>query len=69
MLITLAARERGCQTCLEAITRSSFYLGDVSNASKINLVLQMIDDVTLWPASDCKFRYDVVCSSRRCECS
>ncbi|EDS44220.1 3-hydroxyisobutyrate dehydrogenase [Culex quinquefasciatus] len=52
MLITLAARERGCQTCLEAITRSSFYLGDVSNASKINLVLQMIDDVTLWPASD-----------------
>ncbi|EDS35586.1 3-hydroxyisobutyrate dehydrogenase [Culex quinquefasciatus] len=54
MLITLAARERGCQTCLEAITRSSFYLGDVSNASKMNLVLQMIDDVTLWPASDCR---------------
>ncbi|EDS33233.1 conserved hypothetical protein [Culex quinquefasciatus] len=52
MLITLATRERGCQTCLEAITRSSFYLGDVSNASKMNLVLQMIDDVTLWPASD-----------------
>ncbi|EDS29753.1 3-hydroxyisobutyrate dehydrogenase [Culex quinquefasciatus] len=33
--------------------------GDVSNASKMNLVLQMIDGVTLWPASDCKFRTNV----------
>ncbi|XP_058818010.1 cytokine-like nuclear factor N-PAC isoform X2 [Topomyia yanbarensis] len=50
-LIILAAGERllfeECQTCFEAISRNSFYLGDVGNATKMNLVLQMISGVTL----------------------
>ncbi|EDS37608.1 3-hydroxyisobutyrate dehydrogenase [Culex quinquefasciatus] len=50
-LIILAAGERllfeECQTCFEAISRNSFYLGDVGNATKMNLVLQMIHGVTL----------------------
>jgi hypothetical protein len=47
----LAAGERtlfeDCQTCFEAISSNSFFLGDVGNASKMNLVLQMISGVTL----------------------
>ncbi|XP_055539381.1 cytokine-like nuclear factor N-PAC isoform X2 [Wyeomyia smithii] len=50
-LIILAAGERllfeECQTCFEAISRNSFYLGDVGNATKMNLVLQTISGVTL----------------------
>lgn len=50
-VIILAAGERllfeECQTCFEAISRNSFYLGDVGNATKMNLVLQMISGVML----------------------
>ena len=31
-----------CQTCFEAMGKNSFYLGDVGNASKMNLILQML---------------------------
>lgn len=50
-LIILAAGDRGlfeeCQTCFEAMGRNSFFLGDVGNASKMNLVLQTMAGVTL----------------------
>lgn len=50
-LIILAAGERTlfeeCQTCFEAMGKNSFYLGDVGNASKMNLVLQMMAGVTM----------------------
>ncbi|EAT35237.1 AAEL012580-PA, partial [Aedes aegypti] len=50
-LIILAAGERvlfeECQICFEAISRNSFYMGDVGNATKMNLVLQMISGVML----------------------
>lgn len=50
-LIILAAGERSlfdeCQTCFEAMGKNSFFLGDVGNASKMYLVLQMISGVTL----------------------
>ncbi|EDS27604.1 conserved hypothetical protein [Culex quinquefasciatus] len=36
-----------CQTCFEAISRNSFYFGNVGNATKIYLVLQIIHGVTL----------------------
>uniref|UniRef100_A0A0K8TN33 Cytokine-like nuclear factor N-PAC n=1 Tax=Tabanus bromius TaxID=304241 RepID=A0A0K8TN33_TABBR len=45
-LIILAAGERTlfdlCQTCFEAMGKNSFYLGDVGNATKMNLVLQVM---------------------------
>lgn len=50
-LIMLAAGDRGlfdeCQTCFEAVGRNSYFLGDVGNATKMNLVLQMIAGVSL----------------------
>lgn len=50
-LIILAAGERSlfneCQTCFEAMGKNSFFLGDVGNASKMYLVLQLISGVTL----------------------
>lgn len=50
-LIILAAGDRGlfeeCQTCFEAMGRNSFFLGEVGNASKMNLVLQTMAGVTL----------------------
>ncbi|XP_053672794.1 cytokine-like nuclear factor N-PAC [Anopheles nili] len=50
-LIILASGDRllfeECQSCFEAISRNSFYLGDVGNATKMNLVLQMISGITL----------------------
>lgn len=50
-MIILAAGERTlfeeCQTCFEAMGKNSFYLGDVGNASKMNLVLQMMAGVTM----------------------
>lgn len=48
-LIILAAGDRTlfdqCQTCFEAIGKNSFFLGDVGNASRMNLVLQMISGI------------------------
>uniref|UniRef100_A0A6E8W1D8 Cytokine-like nuclear factor N-PAC n=1 Tax=Anopheles coluzzii TaxID=1518534 RepID=A0A6E8W1D8_ANOCL len=50
-LIILASGDRllfeECQSCFEAISRNSFYLGDVGNATKMNLILQMISGITL----------------------
>uniref|UniRef100_A0A182QM25 Cytokine-like nuclear factor N-PAC n=1 Tax=Anopheles farauti TaxID=69004 RepID=A0A182QM25_9DIPT len=50
-LIILASGDRllfeECQSCFEAISRNSFYLGDVGNATKMNLVLQMISGIAL----------------------
>lgn len=50
-LVILAAGDRSlfdeCQSCFEAMGRNSFYLGDVGNASKMYLVLQMIAGISL----------------------
>lgn len=50
-LVILAAGDRGlfdeCQSCFEAMGKNSFYLGEVGNASKMNLVLQLMAGVTL----------------------
>jgi 3-hydroxyisobutyrate dehydrogenase len=50
-LIILAAGDRSlfeeCQTCFEAMGRNSFFLGDVGNASKMNLVLQTMAGVAI----------------------
>lgn len=50
-LIILAAGEQTlfeeCQTCFEAMGKNSFYLGDVGNASKMNLILQMLAGVSV----------------------
>lgn len=50
-LIILAAGDRTlfeeCQTCFEAMGRNSFFLGDVGNASKMNLVLQTMAGVSI----------------------
>lgn len=50
-LIILAAGDRTlfdeCQTCFEAIGKNSYFLGDVGNATKMNLILQMIAGVSL----------------------
>lgn len=47
----MAAGERSlfneCQTCFEAMGKNSFFLGDVGNATKMYLVLQLISGVTL----------------------
>lgn len=50
-LVILAAGERtlfdDCQSCFQAMGKNSFYLGEVGNASKMNLVLQVTAGVTL----------------------
>ncbi|XP_043485846.1 putative oxidoreductase GLYR1 homolog [Polistes fuscatus] len=50
-LVILAAGNRtlfdDCQSCFEAMGKNSFYLGVVGNASKMNLVLQLMAGVTL----------------------
>lgn len=50
-LIILAAGDRTlfeeCQTCFEAMGKNSFFLGDVGNASKMNLVLQTLAGVSI----------------------
>ncbi|XP_071452793.1 cytokine-like nuclear factor N-PAC [Hetaerina americana] len=50
-LVILAAGDRtlfdDCQSCFEAMGKNSFYLGEVGNASKMNLVLQLMTGVTL----------------------
>jgi len=50
-LVVLVAGDRSlfddCQSCFQAMGKNSFYLGDVGNASKMNLVLQLMAGVTL----------------------
>uniref|UniRef100_A0A1B6GI18 Cytokine-like nuclear factor N-PAC n=1 Tax=Cuerna arida TaxID=1464854 RepID=A0A1B6GI18_9HEMI len=50
-LVILAAGDRSlfddCQSCFEAMGKNSFYLGEVGNASKMNLVLQLMAGVTM----------------------
>ncbi|GBP48013.1 Putative oxidoreductase GLYR1 homolog [Eumeta japonica] len=50
-LIILAAGERtlfdDCQSCFKAMSKNSFYLGDIGNASKMNSVLQVVGGVSL----------------------
>lgn len=50
-LVILAAGDRtlfdDCQTCFEAMGKNSFYFGEIGNASKMNLVLQLITGVTI----------------------
>ncbi|EDS28484.1 chromosome region maintenance protein 5/exportin [Culex quinquefasciatus] len=46
-IIFKGGRYLEAQTCFEAISRNSFYLGNVGNATKIYLVLQIIHGVTL----------------------
>lgn len=50
-LIILAAGDQTlfeeCQTCFEAMGKNSFYLGDVGNASKMNLILQMMAGISI----------------------
>lgn len=50
-LIILAAGDRSlfdeCQSCFKAMGKNSFFLGDVGNASKMYLVLQLFAGVTL----------------------
>ncbi|XP_045114436.1 putative oxidoreductase GLYR1 homolog [Portunus trituberculatus] len=50
-LVILAAGDRtlfdDCQSCFQAMGKNSFYLGEVGNASKMNLVLQVMSGVTL----------------------
>jgi len=50
-LVVLVAGDRSlfddCQSCFQAIGKNSFYLGEVGNASKMNLVLQTMIGVTL----------------------
>lgn len=36
-----------CQSCIQAMGKNSFYLGEVGNASKMNLVLQLMGGVAL----------------------
>jgi len=50
-LVILVAGDRSlfddCQSCFQAMGKNSFYLGEVGNASKMNLVLQTMVGVTL----------------------
>jgi len=50
-LVVLVAGDRSlfddCQSCFQAMGKNSFYLGEVGNSSKMNLVLQTIMGVTL----------------------
>ncbi|XP_049878709.1 putative oxidoreductase GLYR1 homolog isoform X2 [Pectinophora gossypiella] len=50
-LIILAAGDRSlfddCQSCFKAMSKNSFYLGDIGNASKMNAVLQVLGGVSL----------------------
>ncbi|XP_035442637.1 cytokine-like nuclear factor N-PAC isoform X2 [Spodoptera frugiperda] len=50
-LIILAAGDRSlfddCQSCFKAMSKNSFYLGDIGNASKMNSVLQVVGGVSL----------------------
>jgi 3-hydroxyisobutyrate dehydrogenase len=50
-LVILAAGDRqlfdDCSSCFGAMGKNTFYLGEVGNASKMNLVLQLMAGVTL----------------------
>ncbi|XP_018027687.1 putative oxidoreductase GLYR1 homolog, partial [Hyalella azteca] len=50
-LVILASGDRSlfdeCQSCFQAMGKNSFFLGEVGNATKMNLVLQVIAGVTL----------------------
>ncbi|XP_034934462.1 putative oxidoreductase GLYR1 homolog [Chelonus insularis] len=50
-LVILAAGDKSlfdeCHSCFEAMGKNTFYLGEVGNASKMNLVLQLMAGVTL----------------------
>ncbi|XKL64025.1 hypothetical protein PGB90_004111 [Kerria lacca] len=50
-LVILAAGDKSlfddCQSCFIAMSKNSFYLGEVGNASKMNLVLQLMQGITL----------------------
>ncbi|CAG9571553.1 unnamed protein product [Danaus chrysippus] len=50
-LIILAAGDRSlfddCQSCFKAMSKNSFYLGEIGNASKMNSVLQVVGGVSL----------------------
>lgn len=50
-LVILVAGDRSlfddCQSCFQAMGKNSFYLGEVGNATKMNLVLQTMVGVTL----------------------
>ncbi|XP_058807901.1 cytokine-like nuclear factor N-PAC isoform X2 [Phymastichus coffea] len=50
-LVILAAGDRqlfdNCHSCFGAMGKNTFYLGEVGNASKMNLVLQLLAGVTL----------------------
>ncbi len=50
-LVILVSGDRSlfddCQSCFQAMSKNSFYLGEVGNASKMNLVLQLMGGVAL----------------------
>ncbi|KAF2352528.1 6-phosphogluconate dehydrogenase NADP-binding [Trinorchestia longiramus] len=50
-LVILASGDRSlfddCQSCFQAMGKNSFFLGEVGNASKMNLVMQVMAGVTL----------------------
>jgi 3-hydroxyisobutyrate dehydrogenase len=50
-LVILVAGDKSlfddCQSCFQAMGKNSFYLGEVGNASKMNLVLQLMSGVAL----------------------
>jgi len=50
-LVLLVAGDKSlfedCQSCIQAMGKNSFYLGEVGNASKMNLVLQLMSGVAL----------------------
>lgn len=50
-LIVMAAGDRAlyseCESCFQAFGKNSFYLGEAGNASKMNLVLQLMSGITL----------------------
>ena len=63
-LVILVSGDRSlfddCQSCFQAMGKNSFYLGEVGNATKMNLVLQV--NISLLFGSDRSPRsQDVVC--------
>ena len=64
-LVLLVSGDRSlfddCQSCFQAMGKNSFYLGEVGNATKMNLVLQVTEMITsivllsIQPGSVCHF--------------
>ena len=50
-LVILVSGDRSlfddCQSCFQAMGKNSFYLGEVGNATKMNLVLQVTENLTI----------------------